>query len=339
MREAPGKYLYFAQKSAGQLGCIAHLGTGCANFGGRRQGGAAGPRPGTLAGLGTFSLPKQKSLSKLSPRTPRGDRAEMALARLALASLALAALAGNAAAATNFTQLDPLPALSGCTPSAAGTAPPALDAARTNMTRDAVAVAAWSLPVDGRKIELRLGKETSGRAECVAAAAGNEASCRHELALAGTWRSLRACGWTGPDTASKPGFEVRNNTICGLPAVVHIRFPWGSTVGRPRVGGPVPHGQALLAPRLPRVHPAAPGRSAAGQHQAPRGIGHQELQPHGGQLRSGRLAAVPGARLPDVLKMAKQPHLEHEQPRGRAGLPWAGHTGELSETYVRQDGR
>ncbi|KAI9034201.1 hypothetical protein DFJ74DRAFT_762835 [Hyaloraphidium curvatum] len=133
---------------------------------------------------------------------------------LAAAGAAVLALVGRSdAQGVSWAGRSELAALSGCTSGQPGTNAPQVDTARTNMTRADITVAAWTKPVTGRKMTMYLGKEMHGTAVCVADSVGSTGTCRYDFTLSGTWRTLRGCAWSNPDTTSRPGYEVRNNTV------------------------------------------------------------------------------------------------------------------------------
>lgn len=138
-------------------------------------------------------------------------RSSFALAVVATVA-ALVALLPGANAAYDFTAKPALATLPGCTPAAPGSAAPQVDTSRTNMTKADITMAAWTKPVDGRKMVMYLGKNQVDP-DCFAGYVGNTATCRFDFALHGTWQGLRKCGWAAPDTVSRPGYEIRNNTV------------------------------------------------------------------------------------------------------------------------------
>ncbi|KAI9031473.1 hypothetical protein DFJ74DRAFT_754451, partial [Hyaloraphidium curvatum] len=132
---------------------------------------------------------------------------------LAGALAVVAAARGAVAQNADFSSVPLLPALAGCPPAAPGSAAPQVDAARTNMTRAQITVAAWTAPAAGRKMVMYLGRGKAAEPACAAASVGDEATCRHNFELSGSWRGLRGCAWSAPDTTRRPGYEVRNNTV------------------------------------------------------------------------------------------------------------------------------
>ncbi|KAI9005025.1 hypothetical protein DFJ74DRAFT_402901 [Hyaloraphidium curvatum] len=134
------------------------------------------------------------------------------LASLAAVGTALLALAGSARGAFDFTGYQVLPTLVGCPSGKPGTLAPQVDTLRTNMTAADLSFAAYTKPVDGRKMVLYLGRN-SHRAECFANSVGNQQTCHHDFFLRGSWRGLRECNWDPADTTSRPGYEVRNNSV------------------------------------------------------------------------------------------------------------------------------
>ena len=131
---------------------------------------------------------------------------------LAAAGAALLAFTG-VDAAYDFTAKPVLTALTGCTNQLPGTSAPQVDTSKTNMTRASITMAAWTKPVANRKMVMYLGKDATS-ATCFADSLGDATACRHDFQLQGTWQALRGCGWSTPDTVSRPGYEVRNNTVC-----------------------------------------------------------------------------------------------------------------------------
>ena len=76
-----------------------------------------------------------------------------------------------------------------------------------------ITIAAFTRSVTGRKMVVYLGKDATD-STCFADSIGSTGSCRYDFTLHGTWQTLRGCGWSVPDAVSRPGYEVRNNTVC-----------------------------------------------------------------------------------------------------------------------------
>jgi hypothetical protein len=131
---------------------------------------------------------------------------------LAAAGAAALAVASSAQAAYDFAAKPVLSTLAGCPAGQPGTGAPQVDQARTNMTRADISIAAYTRQTAGRKMVVYLGRDAT-EPTCFADSIGSTETCRHEFSLTGTWQSLRGCGWSAPDTASRAGFEVRNNTV------------------------------------------------------------------------------------------------------------------------------
>ena len=114
----------------------------------------------------------------------------------------------------DFTGTTALGTIASCSPSLAGTSAPTSDQSQTNMTLDKINIVAATNPVVGRKMALYLGKDATNPTCFATSSPAGTPKCKQVFTLTGTWAQLRVCGWSGPDTGSRPGYDVRNNTFC-----------------------------------------------------------------------------------------------------------------------------